>query len=63
MFSNSFGLKMFRSRLWNVLPLAAAGVPPLIIVVTVARYGLNVPFLDQWALLDLLDNAAREALR
>jgi len=38
--------------------LVAASIPPLLIGTTVARYGVNVPFWDQWELLRLLDKAS-----
>ena len=58
MVSKSSRLKMFRDRLCVLLPLAAAGIPPLFIVATVTRYGVNVPFWDQWEFVKLLDKAA-----
>lgn len=45
-----------------LLPLVAAGIPPFLIAVTVVRYGVNVPFWDQWRFVKLLDNAATEQL-
>lgn len=48
-------LKTFRDRLRVWLPLVGAGIPPLLIVATVVRYGFNVPFWDQWGLVDFLD--------
>lgn len=58
MILNLSGLKTFRDRLYVVFPLVGAGVPPLLIMVTVARYGVNVPFWDQWEFVKLLDKAA-----
>ncbi|MDE2322245.1 MAG: hypothetical protein KGL31_10075, partial [candidate division NC10 bacterium] len=55
MILNLSGLKTFRDRLYVVFPLVGAGVPPLLIVMTVARYGVSVPFWDQWGLADFLD--------
>lgn len=55
---DSSALKTFRDRLLVWLPLVAAGIPPFMIAVTVARYGVNVPFWDQWELVSLLDKAA-----
>lgn len=58
MVANSSGLKTFLDRLLVWLPLVAAGIPPLMIAVTVARYSINVPYWDQWELVKLLDKAA-----
>jgi len=38
--------------------LVASGIPPLLIAVTVANYGLNFPIQDQWEFVKLLDKAA-----
>lgn len=58
MVPNSSGLKTFRNRLCVLLPLVAACIPPFLIAVTVVRYGVNVPYWDQWELVKLLDKAA-----
>ncbi|MBI4379655.1 MAG: hypothetical protein HY574_00450 [candidate division NC10 bacterium] len=58
MLQKSSAQKTFRNRLCVVLPLVGAGIPPLLIALTVVRYGVDVPFWDQWEFVKLLDNAA-----
>ena len=57
MLQKSSARKTFRNRLCVVLPLVGAGIPPILIAATVLRYGLNVPYWDEWALVGLLDKA------
>lgn len=45
----------FRSRLLVWLPLVGAGMPPLLIAATVVRYGVNVPYWDQWNFVNHVD--------
>ena len=54
----SSALKRFQDRLCVLLPLVGASIPPLLIALTVVRYGVNVPFWDQWEFVKLLDKAA-----
>lgn len=65
------GLKYFDSstlravwaRLLIVIPLVAALIPPGLIAVVMYRYGLNVPFLDEWELVPRLSKALDGQLR
>lgn len=55
---NLSALKRFQGGWYVLLPLAGACIPVLLIAAMVARYGVNVPFWDQWELVRLLDKAA-----
>lgn len=61
-----FGALIGEPRAWrrwlNTAPLLAAVLPPVWIIRTVARDGLNVPFLDDWDLIPLLEKARAGSL-
>jgi hypothetical protein len=51
-------------RRWGAaIALTAAAVPPALVARMVARDGLNVPFLDDWHVLPLLEKAQAGTLR
>lgn len=46
-----------------LLPFAAAALPPALVAWTMAREALDVPFWDDWELVDLLQRASAGTLR
>ena len=55
--------RSLRARLLVLLPLLAASIPPVLIVVTLARYAINVPFGHTWYIVKLLGQAHEGQLR
>jgi hypothetical protein len=47
-------LREARARLPVLLPLVLATIPPALIAATVARYGVNILFWDEFALVPLV---------
>ena len=45
------------------MPLLAAAIPPITVARAVCRYGVNVPFADQWQFVPLLIDAVDGRLR
>jgi hypothetical protein len=46
----------------RLLAFVAAAIPPVLVSVAVARWGVNVPLVDQWVFAPAVADAARGQL-